>query len=113
MPAESHCINHPYVEATGRCKRCNIPLCKDCQIFTPDGIFCSEKCATQMRIFVQRAKELQKSVKPRSRFPTRQVVLTIVAVLAVVVVLRVAFGVTSLADFRQLILTIVRTIRRG
>jgi hypothetical protein len=114
MPAESHCINHPYVEATARCKRCNVPLCKDCQIFTPEGIFCSEKCATQMRIFVQRAKELEKGVrKPRARFPARQLIIAIGAILAVVLVLRFVFGVTSFADFRQLILTIVRTIRGG
>ena len=114
MPAESHCINHPYIEATGRCKRCNIPLCKDCQIFAPEGIFCSEKCATQMRIFVKRATELQKDArKPRARFPARQVVTTIVVVLAIVLVLRFGLGVRSGADLRELILTIVRTIRRG
>jgi hypothetical protein len=67
-----------------------------------------------MRIFIQRAKELQKDAKkPRARFPVRQAVITIVSVLAIVLVLRFAFGVTSGADLRELILTIVRTISRG
>jgi hypothetical protein len=67
-----------------------------------------------MRIFVKRAEELQKDArKPRARFPARQVILSIVVVIAIVLVLRFALDVRSGADLRDLILTIVRTIRRG
>lgn len=114
MPAESHCINHPYREATGRCKRCNIPLCTDCKVIAVEGTFCSEKCATQMRVFVKRAKELEKDVKkPRARFPARKLVISLLVLVGILLLLRFAFGVTSVADFRSLILTIVRTVRRG
>jgi hypothetical protein len=113
MPTESRCINHHHREATGRCRRCNIPLCTECKIIEAEGTFCSEKCLRETKVFVKRAKELEKdTVKSRPRFPMRQLVIAILVVLAAVVLLRMA-GVTSAADFGNLIRRIVNTIRRG
>lgn len=113
MPTESRCINHPHREATGRCRRCNIPLCTECKIIEIEGTFCSEKCLRETRVFLKRAKELEKdTVKPRARFPLRQLVIAILVVLAAVVLLRIG-GVTSASDFGDLIRRIVNTIRRG
>ena len=113
MPTESRCINHHHREATGRCRRCNIPLCTECKIIEAEGTFCSEKCLRETRVFLKRAKELEKDVKkPPARFPLRQLVIAIAVVLAALVLLRFA-GVTSAADFGNLIRRIVNTIRRG
>jgi hypothetical protein len=78
-----------------------------------EGTFCSEKCLRETRVFLKRAKELEKdTVKPRARFPLRQLVIAIIVVLAAVVLLRIG-GVRSAADFGDLIRRIVNTIRRG
>jgi len=113
MATDSRCINHHHREATGRCRRCNIPLCTECKIIETEGTFCSEKCLRETRVFLKRAQELEKdSVRPRARFPLRQLVIIIVVVLVALVLLRIA-GVTTAADFGNLIRRIVNTIRRG
>lgn len=113
MSDESRCINHPFKEAAGRCKQCNIPICNDCKIFAPEGVFCSEKCLTKMRVFMKRAEELNKAVvRPRSRFPVRTVLIFLIIVAAVIALLRFRFGVQNISDFVRFMRTIVNAIRR-
>jgi len=54
----SGCINHPGIEAIGRCKQCGKPYCGTCQIVGPTGKFCSEQCKTNHEVFTQRAQQL-------------------------------------------------------
>lgn len=54
----SGCINHPSVEAVGRCKQCSKPFCAACKIQGPTGFFCSAECKQKHEVFVKRAQEL-------------------------------------------------------
>ena len=54
----SGCINHPSVEAVGRCKQCSKPICAACKIPGPTGVFCSAECKQKHEVFVKRAQEL-------------------------------------------------------
>jgi hypothetical protein len=48
------CKNHPVRFASGRCKRCHLPLCNECKLTVAEGVFCSEQCAEQFRSFQSR-----------------------------------------------------------
>ena len=114
MTSVSHCMNHPYKEATARCKRCNIPLCDECKVVAPEGgTYCSETCHSQMKAFMERAKELDKDVRRRPpRFRALKALIFVLILAVIVFVLRFRFDVRSPADFRDLVLIIVNTIRR-
>ena len=58
LKVDSACINHPSVEAAGRCKQCGKPFCSACRIQGPTGNFCSEECRDKHQAFTQRAAEL-------------------------------------------------------
>jgi hypothetical protein len=45
------CAFHPVKQAVARCKRCHTPICRDCQVKAPDGIFCSHECVEEFRNF--------------------------------------------------------------
>lgn len=112
MTNASHCIHHPYKEATARCKRCNIPLCDECKVVTAEGSFCSETCHSQMKAFMERAKELDKDVrKPRARFPALKWIVFVLILAVIVFVLRYRFDVRGFADFRDLIMRAVNAFR--
>ena len=55
MPSGA-CINHPAVEAAGRCKQCSRPFCNACRVLGPTGQFCSETCKQKHEVFVQQAQ---------------------------------------------------------
>ncbi len=50
------CINHPGVEAIGRCRQCSKPVCKSCGTRGPAGLYCSDDCREKHERFVQRAE---------------------------------------------------------
>lgn len=52
------CINHPGVEAIGRCRQCSKPVCKQCGVSGTNGIYCSDVCREKHEQFMQRAKSL-------------------------------------------------------
>ena len=54
----SVCVNHPSVEAVGRCKQCSKPFCNACRVQGPTGYFCSAECKQKHEVFVKRAQEL-------------------------------------------------------
>ena len=54
----SGCINHPSIEAVGRCKQCGKPFCGTCEILGPTGKFCSDPCKQRHEVFVKRAAKL-------------------------------------------------------
>jgi len=45
------CANHPGVETTLRCNRCEKPICPKCAILTPTGYRCKECVRGQMKKF--------------------------------------------------------------
>ena len=46
-----YCANHPTVETTLRCSRCNKPICPKCAIKSPVGYRCPECVKSQQKIF--------------------------------------------------------------
>ncbi len=56
----SGCINHPGIEAVGRCKQCGRPYCGSCKVQGPTGYFCSDACKGSHEKFTERAQRLDK-----------------------------------------------------
>lgn len=51
LPSPTYCANHPNVETTLRCNRCNKPICLKCAVRTPTGYRCKECVRGQQKIF--------------------------------------------------------------
>jgi uncharacterized BrkB/YihY/UPF0761 family membrane protein len=49
--APLYCANHPTVETTLRCNRCEKPICAECAVLTPTGYRCKECVKSQQKIF--------------------------------------------------------------
>lgn len=49
--ATATCVNHPNVETTLRCNRCEKPICTKCAVLTPTGYRCKECVRGQQKIF--------------------------------------------------------------
>jgi hypothetical protein len=49
--APIYCANHPNVETTLRCNRCEKPICSKCAIKSPVGYRCPECVKSQQKIF--------------------------------------------------------------
>lgn len=60
----STCLNHPGIEAIGRCKQCGKPFCSACKIMGPTGLFCCNECKDKHEAFVQRAAQLEARKAP-------------------------------------------------
>lgn len=52
IPTAVHCANHPGVETSLRCNRCEKPICVKCAMRTPTGYRCKECVRGQQKIFV-------------------------------------------------------------
>jgi nitrate reductase NapE component len=50
-PAPLTCANHPGVETSLRCNRCEKPICPKCAMLTPTGYRCRECVRGQMKKF--------------------------------------------------------------
>jgi hypothetical protein len=46
-----YCANHPTVETTLRCNRCEKPICTKCAVLTPTGYRCKECVRSQQKVF--------------------------------------------------------------
>lgn len=51
VPEKLFCANHPNVETTLRCNRCEKPICTKCAVLTPTGYRCTECVRGQQRVF--------------------------------------------------------------
>jgi hypothetical protein len=49
--APIYCANHPGVETSLRCNKCNKPICAKCAMRTPTGYRCKECVRGQLKIF--------------------------------------------------------------
>ena len=81
----SACINHPTVEATGRCKQCTKPFCDTCAIQGATGKFCSEACKQRHETFVQRAAKLDDMQRDTSFFAKLWIRIRKLLVFAIVI----------------------------
>jgi hypothetical protein len=68
MGIASACVNHPSIEATGRCKQCSRPFCSACAVQGATGQFCSNACKEKHESFVQRAAKLDDMQRDTSFF---------------------------------------------
>jgi hypothetical protein len=50
-PPIIYCANHPSVETTLRCNKCEKPICAKCAVLTPTGYRCKECVKEQQKIF--------------------------------------------------------------
>jgi hypothetical protein len=50
-PPTIFCANHPSVETTLRCNKCEKPICAKCAVLTPTGYRCKECIKEQQKIF--------------------------------------------------------------
>jgi hypothetical protein len=46
-----YCANHPTVETTLRCNRCEKPICSKCAVLTPTGYRCKECIKELQKVF--------------------------------------------------------------
>jgi hypothetical protein len=46
-----YCANHPTVETSLRCSRCEKPICVKCAVSTPTGYKCKECISGQQKVF--------------------------------------------------------------
>ena len=91
------CINHPSIEAVGRCKQCGKPFCGTCRVTGPTGNFCAEECKTKHETFTQRAQQLDKMSRSggfmtKLWFLGKKIVIFVLFFLAIAVALHF-FGV--------------------
>jgi hypothetical protein len=47
----TYCVNHPQVETSLRCNKCEKPICVKCAVLTPTGYRCKECVKGQQKIF--------------------------------------------------------------
>jgi hypothetical protein len=50
-PPKMYCANHPNIETTLRCNKCEKPICARCAILTPTGYRCKECVRGQQKVF--------------------------------------------------------------
>jgi hypothetical protein len=51
QPPTLYCANHPQVETTLRCNRCEKPICTQCAVLTPTGYRCRECVRGQQKTY--------------------------------------------------------------
>ena len=98
----STCTKCLQKEATLRCKMCHRPICTDCGVSAPSGIFCSEACAQKMQSHIDRVKDIDKGkpiIKPR-RIPT---ILKLIVILAVLWFIAQLLGIDIIERMKELI----------
>ena len=99
-----YCANHPNVETSLRCNRCEKPICARCAILTPTGYRCKECVRGQQKVF-ETAKWLD--------YPLIFIVVSILAYLGSMIAFRLGFFIIILAPIAGgLIAEIARFITR-
>lgn len=87
------CINHPGIEAVGRCRQCSKPVCKQCGVISTTGMYCSEVCRDKHEQFMKRAQALELDKRPKKN--TLQTLRSVFGVLVILAVLLLAVGLVS------------------
>jgi hypothetical protein len=87
-PPKMYCANHPNVETTLRCNKCEKPICAKCAVRTPTGYRCKECIRGQQMVF-ETATWLD--------YPLIFIVTAVMAYLGSLIVIRLGFFVIILA----------------
>ena len=89
-------------EAVLRCKMCHRPICKDCGVSSPAGIFCSDACAQKMQSHVNRVKQIdrERPIVKQKRIPT---IIKLIILLAVLWLIAQMFGINIVERIRELV----------
>lgn len=98
---ETLCANHPIKVATGRCKRCNKPLCNECKMVTDNGTFCSTECFEAVSEFQKKVKPYNPEIKKSSLFSKNSIKGIIVLIVLLVVLfgfMKFQYGISSFGD---------------
>jgi hypothetical protein len=88
VPAKMYCANHPDVETTLRCNKCDKPICAKCAVLTPTGYRCKECIRGQQKIF---------DTATWVDYPLTITVVAILAFLGSLIAYRIGFFVILLA----------------
>src|SRR4030043_1083094 len=103
-PPQMYCANHPGVETSLHCNKCEKPICAKCAVLTPTGYRCKE-CV----------KEQQKTFETALWFdyPLVFIIVAILAYLGSLIAARIGFFTILLAPFAGgLIAEVARLITR-
>jgi hypothetical protein len=99
-----YCANHPDVETSLRCNKCEKPICAKCAVLTPTGYRCKECIRGQQKIF-ETAEWID--------YPLIFVSVTILAYLGSLIAFRLGFFIILLAPLAGgVIAEIARAITR-
>jgi hypothetical protein len=106
----STCTKCLQKEADLRCKMCHRPICKDCGIMEPAGIFCSEVCAQKMQAHIERTKEIdqERPIIKQKRVPT--IVKLIIWLAALWFVARFILNVNIIESIKELISLVIAKV---
>jgi len=103
-PPKMFCANHPNIETTLRCNRCEKPICAKCAILTPTGYRCRECVRGQQKIF---------ETAVWVDYPLIFIVVAILAYLGSLLALRLGFFIILLAPIAGgLIAEVARIVTR-
>jgi hypothetical protein len=97
-----YCANHPNVETTLRCNKCEKPICAKCAFLTPTGYRCKECIKGQQKIF-ETAQWLD--------YPIIFVVVALLAYLGSLIALRLGFFIILLAPIAAVVGCIPLTLQ--
>ena len=103
-PPQIYCANHPSIETSLRCNKCEKPICAKCAILTPTGYRCKECVKEQQKIF---------ETALWFDYPLVFIVVAILAYLGSLIAARIGFFTILLAPFAGgLIAEVARLITR-
>ncbi len=94
-PTILYCANHPNIETTLRCNRCEKPICVRCAVLTPTGYRCKE-CV--------RGQQKQFDTATWLDFPMTIVIAALLAYIGSQIVPRLGFFTIFLAPFAGVII---------
>jgi hypothetical protein len=83
-----YCANHPSVETSLRCNKCEKPICAKCAVLTPTGYRCKECVKEQQKIF---------ETALWYDYPLVFIIVTILAYLGSLIAARIGFFTILLA----------------
>ncbi len=76
-----YCINHPTKIARAKCRLCGAPICNECKVIKPHGVFCSEKCAEKFLNINKTISQNDAAFKKKKSFLPKIVFLIIILVI--------------------------------
>jgi hypothetical protein len=103
-PPKMYCANHPNIDTTLRCNKCEKPICTKCAVLTPTGYRCKECIRGQQKVF---------ETAQWKDYPIIFIAVTILAYFGSLIAFRIGFFIILLAPIAGgVIAEIARLITR-